>query len=178
MNPIEAHCNEQIFICPKQGVRTGPFAAVFDNERFTLFDESLEINPGDCVERVLGNGRIEKFDVGKVHYEDAFQTIPASVEVWVVPRQVGLAPARKGGLVQNIPARVPQNPPAAAPNSRNIIESLKLLYERIEHAAASPEDKQEAKSRLRAVLENPLISSLVGGTAGEAVKPLKPPGNP
>lgn len=51
-------------------------------------------------------------------------------------------------------------------NSQSIVQTFNNLIEKIEASAASEEEKKEAKSRLKAFLEHPLVSAVVGGAAG------------
>lgn len=50
-------------------------------------------------------------------------------------------------------------------NTQHIQAIFNELVEKIDHSTASPAEKAEAKSRLAAFLEHPLITSLLGSAA-------------
>ncbi|MGK0149690.1 hypothetical protein [Pseudomonas putida] len=51
-------------------------------------------------------------------------------------------------------------------NVQNIQNSFNQLLQKIDECEATEEEKAEAKSRLSAFLEHPLVSAIVGGVAG------------
>ena len=50
-------------------------------------------------------------------------------------------------------------------NTQHIQATFNELVQQIDRSAASPAEKAEAKSRLAAFLEHPLVTSLLGGAA-------------
>lgn len=51
-------------------------------------------------------------------------------------------------------------------NTQNITNFFKEMIDKIEQSEASPEEKEEVKSRLARFLEHPLTNTVVGGVAG------------
>lgn len=79
------------------------------------------------------------------------------------------------GLAENLPSSVINISHSTISGSQvgtshSSIQNLTLsqLKDAIERSAASPEDKDEAKSRLQKFLEHPLTTSIAGGLAGAA----------
>jgi hypothetical protein len=50
-------------------------------------------------------------------------------------------------------------------NTMQIVASIKTLVEEIEASDGTPEEKQEAKSKLRAFIEHPLVNTALGAAA-------------
>ena len=76
-------------------------------------------------------------------------------------------------VTQHINFNSPSNVQIGNQNSQAIEQTFHLLVERIEAANAAPEAKAEVKSRLRALLEHPLVVSVLGGVAGSLASGLK-----
>jgi hypothetical protein len=56
-------------------------------------------------------------------------------------------------------------------NQVSIGQALVTLQQAIETANASPAEKEEAKSRLRQLLEHPLVVAIAGAAVGAALTP-------
>jgi hypothetical protein len=54
-------------------------------------------------------------------------------------------------------------------NTQSVVQTFNSIIEKINSSAASPEEKAEAKSLLKAFIEHPLVSSVIGGVAGGLV---------
>lgn len=57
-------------------------------------------------------------------------------------------------------------------NTQQIVSAIKMLAEEIDRAAISAEAKAEAKGKLQALLENPVVSGLLSGVGTEMLKGL------
>jgi hypothetical protein len=171
MNPFEELCNDTIYIRHQDGRTTGPLKTVFGQSKFTVFDETLDVSEGDIVERPLPNGKAERHDVVHVHFSQGLHEIPASYDLQV--RKQGSLVQFQKPSVTNISISNSQGFQVGDHNTQNIIDSFKDMIERIERSSATPEEKKEAKSRLRAFLEHPLTSAIIGGAAGGLTGLLK-----
>src|SRR3984893_13988756 len=161
MHPFIELCNEQIHIQHKDGRQTGPLRAVFAKNAFTVFDGSLDVTEGDCIDRPLPNGKAERYDIVEVNFTHKFHELPAHVDM-KVRKQVALVPFRKPNTV-NISIRDSHGFQVGDHNTQNIVNSFNELIQRIENSSAPDKAKREAKSRMKEFLEHPLTSAIVGG---------------
>ena len=93
-----------------------------------------------------------------------FHGIPAHFEI-KVRRQGAVIPAPKS-TVTNISISNSHGFQIGDHNIQSIVNSLKYVLKAIDESSAAPEAKAEAKSRLKAFLEHPLTSALLGGAVG------------
>jgi hypothetical protein len=171
MNPFANLCNEEIHIRHKDGRQSGPLKVVFGKGTFTIFDGSLDVSEGDCVDRPLPNGKAERYDVVRVEYTHKFHSIPAHIDL-TVRKQGALVNFDKAKTV-NISISHSQGFQVGDYNTQNIVDSFKQVIERLAGGPGTPEEKAEAKSRLKAFLEHPLTSAIVGGATGALVGMIK-----
>src|SRR5688500_16469793 len=146
MNPFSELCNDTIYIRHGDGRATGPLKSAFSQNKFTIFDPTLDVSEGDIVERPLPNGKAERYDVVHVHYSQGLHAIPPSYELQV---------RKQGSLVQfhkpsvtNISISNSQGFQVGDHNTQNIVDAFKQVIERIDKGPGTPEEKKEAKSRL------------------------------
>jgi hypothetical protein len=171
MSPFTNLCNEEIHIRHKDGRQSGPFKAVFGKGKFTVFEGTLDVTEGDVIDRPLPNGKAERYDVTNVHYTQKFHAIPAHVDM-TVSKQGALVNFDKARTV-NISIHNSQGFQVGDHNTQNIVDSFKQVIERLDQAPGTPAEKAEAKSRLKAFLEHPLTSAVVGGAVGGLVGMIK-----
>jgi len=171
MNPFAELCNEEIHIRHQNGSRTGPLKALFEKGKFSVFDGTLDVCEGDGIDRLLPNGKAERYDITEVHFEKQFHDIPGHVDM-TVRKQGALVPVGKSH-VTNISITNSQGFQVGDHNTQNIVDSLKQVIERIEQSPGTPEEKKEAKSRLSTFLEHPLTSAVLGGAVGKLTELLK-----
>lgn len=170
-NPFDELCNEKIQIRHNSGQVSGPFKATFGKNKFTIFVADIDVTERDTVERSLPNGKIETYDITEVHYTPSFHDIPAHVEL--TARKQGLPPIASGSRVTNISINNSQGFQVGDHNLQNIAHAFNQVIERIEKANVPEIQKIEAKSRLKAFLEHPLTSAIIGGVAGGIMGNLK-----
>lgn len=171
MNPFEELCNDTIYIRHQDGRATGPLKSVFEKNKFTVFDDTLDVSEGDIVERPLPTGKAERHDIVHVHFSQGLHNIPSSYDLQV-RKQGSLVQFQKPN-VTHISISNSQGFQVGDHNTQNIVDSFKDMIERIEQSSATPEEKKEAKSRLRVFLEHPLTSTIVGGAVGVLTGLLK-----
>ena len=170
-NPFEELCNEKIVIERKDKERLGPFKAAFGKGQFTVWDGSIEVDDGDFIDRPLPNGKAERYDIVEVHYSHQFHDIPAHVDM-KVRKQGALVPYHPPRTV-NISIRDSQGFQVGDHNVQNIVNSFRELIQHIDNAAAPAEAKKEAKSLMKAFLEHPLTSAVIGDAVSGVTGQLK-----
>jgi hypothetical protein len=63
----------------------------------------------------------------------------------------------------------PANVQIGNQNTQSIVQTFNSIIEKIDSSPASPEEKAQAKSLLKAFIEHPLVTSVIGGVAGGLV---------
>ena len=157
-------CNEEVHIKHADGRETGPCKTTFSNNKFTIFDETLDVSEGDVVDRPLPNGKAERYDVVEVNYQHKFHSIPAHASL-KVRKQGALVPFMPAKTV-NISINNSQGVQVGDHNTQSITIALQELVQLIDSSDASLDEKTEVKSRLSKFLEHPLTTSIIGGVSG------------
>ena len=63
----------------------------FSQNKFTVYDKSLDASEGDAIERLLPNGKLEGYEIVHVHFSQGLHEIPPSFDLEV---------RKKGSLLQ------------------------------------------------------------------------------
>lgn len=160
MNPFEDLCTDTIYIRHQDQRATGPLKASFGKGKFTVFDETLDVSEGDLIERPLPNGKAERYDIVDVEFSQGLHDIPPSYSLQV-HKHGSLVPFQKPGTT-NITITNSKGVQVGDHNSQSIVDSFKQVIEQIENGPGTPEEKEEAKSRLKKFLKHPLVSAAIG----------------
>ena len=72
-------------------------------------------------------------------------------------------------MSHNIVFNSPANVQIGNQNTQSVIQTFNSIIEKINSSTATPEQKAEAKSLLKAFIEHPLVASVIGGVAGGLV---------
>lgn len=171
MNPFEIFIKESILFHHKNGSATGPFKAIFSKDKFTVFDLSLDTSEGDTLDRTLPTGKHERYDVIHVAFQQGLEEIPASIDIKV--RKQGSLVSLPHSKIMNVSISNSQGFQIGDHNTQNIVNALKSIIDKIENSDSTPESKIEVKTRLRAFLEHPITSAVIGGASGGLVELLK-----
>jgi len=81
MNPFEELCTDEIFILRADSSKTGPYKSVFESNKVTIFDKTLDVDEGEKVLRQLPNGKVESSTILEVHFSSGFKDIPACYDL-------------------------------------------------------------------------------------------------
>jgi len=162
-NPFQDFLTEEVRIQRTDGSISDPIKCSISNDLITVFDKSLDVSTADKLIRALPNGKAQRYDVLDVDFNNDFHGIPAHFEL-KVRRQGSVIPAPKA--VTNISISHSHGFQVGDHNIQSIVNSLKYVVKAIDESDAAPEVKAEAKSRLKAFLEHPLTSALLGGAVG------------
>jgi hypothetical protein len=168
VNPFNDFCTDEVQIQNSAGELSGPHKCAIGKGTITIFDKTVDVTDGDTAFRSLPNGKAEKYDVLDVAFSNEFHGIPAHFDL-TVHRQGSLVPI-PGSKVTQISISNSHGIQIGDHNIQNIVTGLSQLIDAIE-ASDSPK-KKEAKSRLKAFLEHPLTSKLLGEAVQSLLKAL------
>lgn len=165
MNPFEEMLNDSVFLVKASGRRLGPYKTALSSEGAQIFDGNLDVDEGDCLVRPLPNGKVDSYTVLEAHFNQRFGGIPAHFDLKL-----------KKSTFMTTPVPLPRNTTIHISNSSgvqvgdnnilNIQNAFNDLIQRVDDSGGSPSDKQEAKSRISALLAHPLVASILGGVSG------------
>lgn len=164
MNPFEQFCTDQVLIQRPDGTVSAPLKCSISDNKVTFFDETLDVTSADKLVRALPNGKAERYDILDVAFNSGFQGLPASFDLKV--RRQGSLIATPKTTVTNISISNSHGFQIGDHNIQNVVNTFKYVLKQIDDSNASPEAKAEAKSRLKAFLEHPLTSALLGSALG------------
>lgn len=157
-------CNEQATIVKADGTRRGPYKCSLSSTQATIFDGDLDVAAGDRLERVLPSDRTEDYSVLEATFNNKFHGIPAH---WVLDlKKAGSLKSHGGSTAPTINIHDSYGVQVGDHNRQDIILSVQQLVTAIHDSDASDEDKAEAKSRIKTLIEHPLVAAILGGATG------------
>ena len=171
MNPFSDLCNDEIMLVAADGQESGPYSCAFTRNKVAIFEKSLDVEEGSKVVRLLPNGKRESYTVLEVTYQQEFHGIPASHDL-IVRKDTSLVPT-PGARTTNVNISHSQGFQVGDHNVQQIVASLHTLISQIDAADAPPQEKRDAKNRLRDFLAHPLVSAVIGGASGGLTEILK-----
>lgn len=156
---------DNVYIISKDGTKQGAFKTRFGTgDKLTLFDSNLEmdIEVGYQILRPLPNGKEMIYTVKEYNFQDKFHDIPPQhilkLSTNGMPKEPKTPVSKTVVNIHNSSGvQVGDN------NIQNITNSFNELIERINSCDASVEEKAQAKGAIKALLENPTVSSILGG---------------
>lgn len=147
----------------QDGSVLGPYKALFPGQVIFLLDEKADVEEDDVILRELPNGKDERCIVTEAtFYKRGLNGIGPHYQLKF--RKGGQSEIQKPGHTINIHAA--QSVQVGDHNTQNIVNSFESLVSKIESADLPPEQKEEAKSMLRKLLEHPAVVSVIGAAAG------------
>ena len=169
MSAFDQLATDQVKLVKLNGSASGPYKAIVNGNKIEVFDETVPVDDGDTIIRLLPNGREENYRILDSQYSEALGPIPASYQLKV--EKVGAlrtGTAHSGGAVIKHTNHINVtggNVQIGSGNQQTNSTTLNLtigqIQSAIEQSNASAEQKQEAKSRLARFLEHPLTSTVV-----------------
>lgn len=143
----------------RDGTRSEALRCNFASPQTILFYESLDVTEGDKLIR-LTPGREDVYTIVEVTYSPGFgQGIPPNYKLQL-QKDSAIKPSSGSTNTVNI-----HNSHGIQIGDNNVQQFETLVREMvtsIDRSDAPPEEKKEAKSRLRAFLEHPLVSAGFG----------------
>lgn len=160
---FSALMNEKVTVQKPSGHTNGPYKATVSSDSITIWDDDVDVDEGDAILRELPNGKQERFTVTKVHFSKTIArgAIPSHYQLKVRKGEAPTPPMT--GHTFNIGHA--QGFQIGDHNTQAFVNAFEVLLKQIETSNGSPEQKAEAKGRIRALLEHPLVSAVIGGAA-------------
>lgn len=156
MNRIEEARVQKI-----DGSIKGPYKAKFAGDTIFIDDPMADVAEGDCILRELPNGNTERsFVTLATYYKGGIGGMGPHFQIKFSKTE----PLEH--LVQNINISHAQGIQVGNNNNqsiRNVFESIAI---EIDSSTAPPAEKEEAKTRLKKLLEHPLVAAIVGAGIG------------
>ncbi len=149
------------------GSLAGTYQAQFFSMIIRILNIQAVVKLGDVIIRTLPNGMDERSLVTDVKFsQQIFPELPSHYRIKFIREdtlkmQQKIQPASFN--INNSQVQLGDH------NTQNIINAIQDLKNKIDTAAATPEEKAEAKGWLAKALSHPLITSILGGLSGGLV---------
>ena len=155
--------NAKVMILSPNGGEFGPFDATVTAGKIIVWDQTADIEEGVVITRQLPSGKVERHYVKEANFYDSFHDIPAH---WQTETSKSLKKAATpSSTVVNITRA--EGIQIGDNNTQTILSGFEILVDSINETNAPPDEKDEAKGRLRRFLEHPLIIKLLGSGTDE-----------
>ena len=166
VNPFSSFPKEDAQVQKNDGSIAGPYKATFAGSTIVIWDTQADIEEGDVILRKLPSGKDEHSQVSEAKFYQKMHSIPSHYKVkfkkWS-SNQMQQKPSH------NITIHGAQSVQIGDYNTQNIINSIQALKNQIESSNVSAQEKEEAKSLLSKFLGHPLVTSILGATAGAVI---------
>lgn len=171
MSAFRSLLKDTVFIVKAPGRRLGPYQAAVSSDSITIMEKSIDVDEGDHVVRSIPSGKEELYLVLSADFSHGLSSIPPSYTLKVRKTTV-LSPQPPGQRSTTINIHGSTGVQIGDYNTQHIQATFNELIQRIEQSSASPAEKTEAKNRLAAFLQHPLVTSVLGGAAGAVLGAL------
>lgn len=162
-NHFDRLLNDTVYVVGTGGGRAGPYKATVSGKgTVTIFDETLDVEEGYSVVRVLPNGKDEVYTVLEANFQAGLSSIPSHYNL-TVRKNSSLVQNKAPASSTTINITNSQGIQVGDYNSQQISNRFSELIQAIEQSTATPEEKAEAKSALKGVLTNPIVAAVLGG---------------
>jgi len=162
VHSFDDFCKDTISVIHQNGIRNGPFKAQCSAGQFIVFESSFDVTEGERIERVLPNEKVELYTVTSAHLQQGSGDIPSFWKLKVEKSNALSRPSRALSTTINISNS--QGFQVGDHNTQTIVDSFKEMITRIDSGSGTPEEKEEAKSRLKAFLKHPLTAAVMGAS--------------
>lgn len=153
---------DDAFVQTHDGNRTGPYKTKFAGHELVFYDQNFHAEPDDLIIQKLANGREKSHKVLDVQHNSGLRQIPATIIVTV---QAGLSHSPSQNHITHHTTVNATNVQMGDNNAQYINNAFQELINNIDNSSTSPAQKAEAKSRLQALVENPVVAAILGGVA-------------
>ena len=172
MNMFKALTKDVIYIVNNEGQKSSEFKAVLSKGTATIFDETLDVDEGDKLIQKLPNDKEKTFTVLDVGFVPKIQSIPAHYKL-TIKKDSSLITESQVSNQTTININDSSAIQIGDNNVQNISNSITELVHKIDESNIINEEKVEAKSKIKELLTNPTIASILGGTVSGILGLLK-----
>ena len=164
MPPFSDLTKDTVFIVKGTGERLGPYKSALSPSKCTIFDKTLDVEHGDTIARPLPNGKEEHYTVLRADFREDFHGIPGGYDLKLEKeQQIHKTPS---SVVNNVSINNSSGFQVGSHNVQSIQNAFLELEKAIDAQSASSESKVDAKAKLKALLQHPLVVAVLGGVAG------------
>ena len=164
MSPFSDMTKDKVFIVKGTGERLGPYNSALSPNSCTIFDKTLDVDHGDTIARPLPNGKEEHYTVLRADFREDFGGIPGGYDLQLQKeQQIHKTPS---SVVNNVSISHSTGFQVGDHNVQNIQNAFHALERAIDEQNASHESKSDAKAKLKALLQHPLVVAVLGGVVG------------
>jgi hypothetical protein len=158
-------CNDSVFIEHPNRTQAGPYNCFFTPEKITIFDESLSLTAKHKFLRPQEDGQAECYDILDFTFSPRHLNMPAHWDFSV----------QANGSVPFVHTKMPAQAPAIAiakAKPTSLADALGQILGAIQKSPALTREKEEAKFRLRRLVEHPTIKAALGEDAQKVLDRL------
>lgn len=169
MNPFASMQKDIVTIVKQDGRRLGPYQTNVGAKGAKIFQDELDIDVDDFLERVLPGNKIELHTVTDVHYAPGLHGIGPH---WTLKLRKG--PAKSSAPIKQTTINISNSTgfQVGDHNTLHIEQGVSELIARIDQSGRSEAEKNEAKKGVADMLKHPLVTSILGSAVGGLVKLL------
>lgn len=171
MSSFRSFLKDTVYIVKLGGQRLGPYKAAVSPDEITIMEKAIDVDEGDLVARSIPSGKEEMYLVLSADYSHGLRSIPPSYTL-KVRKTTSLAAEPVPVKSTTVNIHNSTGIQVGDYNTQHIQATFNELIQRIEQSSASPAEKNEAKGRLSAFLEHPLVTSVLGAAAGAVLGTL------
>jgi len=168
MSPFSDMCKDSIYVVINDSEKRGPYKASCQTDKIYVFESSFHVIEEQVIERLLPSGILERYYVERADFlnDDDNSHWQISVRKTTSTTQKKI-PATTINILGSQGIQIGDN------NTQTIVDSFKDIIARIDNGPGTSEEKKEAKSKLKAFLEHPLTSAIVGAAAAGLIQSLQ-----
>jgi hypothetical protein len=165
MSAFRKLLKDSVFIVKPDGRRLGPYQAAVLPDSILITEEAVDVDERDYVVRSIPSGKEELYLVLSANYNQGLCSAPPHYTLKVCKTTaLSMKPPEMKSTTINIHNSTGVQ--VGDYNTQHIQAAFNELIQKIEQSSASSAEKAEAKSRLSAFLEHPLVNSVLGSALG------------
>ncbi|MDP1992173.1 MAG: RIP homotypic interaction motif-containing protein [Syntrophales bacterium] len=164
MSPFTELLNEEVYIVAPNGERQGPFKTAIGKGSATIFDETIDVEEGYKLVKPLPNGKAEIYTIVETKHNNDFHGIPAHYAL-KVRKDSSLVDRNQPPKSTTVNIHNSHGFQIGDHNVQTIAISLQALLNKINESSVTEPEKAAARGKLRQLIENPVIASILGGLA-------------
>lgn len=154
---------DPFFIEDRAGTRNGPFKTKFGSGTLMVFQSELNIAEGDRIIRPLPDGSERTYIVEGSSFSSGSRNIPGHYSIRI--SEQAAAPGAASSALTATRDCEGTSAQAADKGLHSIAASMQSLAQAIERADFPSEQKEAARKALHALIENPVVTAVLTGTA-------------
>ncbi len=171
MSAFRSLMKDSVYVVKNDGRRLGPYQSAVSSNSITIMEDEIDVDEGDHVARLIPSGKEEIYLVLSADFSHGLRSIPPSYTL-KVRKTTALSSSPPEAKPTTINIHNSTGVQVGDYNTQHIQATFNELIQRIEQSSGSSAEKAEAKSRLAAFLEHPLVGAVLGGTASAVIGAL------